>query len=121
VQHSLIVLVLVVAGARADISLASAGVAAAYVFLRTAATLLAGSSAGRVAGSDDPRTFGRELLPPGVFGVAVALTIARTAGPTSGLLLAIVVLGTIGSELVSGLGRAGQTAPSATGAPTVQP
>jgi hypothetical protein len=119
VQHSLIVLVLVVAGARAEISLAAAGVAAACVFLRTAATLLAGSWAGRVAGSNQPRTLGRALLVPGVFGVALALTVARAAGPTSGILLAIVVLWTIGSEIVSGLARPGPTARSAAEPPAV--
>jgi hypothetical protein len=105
VQHSLLVLVLVVAGAHADFSVASSAIAAVYVFLRTAGKLAGGAVAGRIAGASSARAFGFHLLPPGVFGVALALNIVRAAGPEATILLTIVVLGTIGSELVAEVGR----------------
>ena len=40
------------------------------------------------------------LLPPGVFGVAFALNAAGVAGADASVLLAAVVGGTIGAELV---------------------
>ena len=46
-----------------------------------------------------------QLLSPGVFGVALALNIVRVAGPDAGVLLTIVVLGTIGSEMTAELAR----------------
>jgi hypothetical protein len=105
IQHSLLVLVLVIAGARTEFSLASSALASVYVFLRTAGKLLGGSVAGRIIGLADPRLFGLHLLTPGVFGVALALDAVRAGGPDLDLLLTLVVLGTIGSELVAGLGR----------------
>ena len=105
VQHSLLVLVLVVAGARADFSLASSAIAAVYVFLRTSGKLLGGAVAGRIAGVGQAGAFGLHLLSPGVFGVALALNLVRASGPEATILLTIVVLGTIASELVAELGR----------------
>lgn len=113
IQHSLLVLVLVVAGARTDFSLASSAMAAVYVFLRTAAKVLGGSVAGRIAGAVEARAFGLHLLSPGVFGVALALNTVRAAGPDATILLTIVVLGTIGSELVAEIGRPLEVDPSA--------
>jgi len=105
IQHSLLVLVLVIAGARTEFSLASSALAGVYVFLRTAGKLLGGAVAGRIAGLVEPRLFGLHLLTPGVFGVALALDAVRAGGADVDHLLTLVVLGTIGSELVAGLGR----------------
>ena len=104
-QHSLLVLVLVVAGARTEFSLAASGAAAAYVLLRMAAKLLGGAIATRTIDADVPRTAALQLLSPGVFGVALALNIVRAAGPDAAVLLTIVVLGTIGSEITAELAR----------------
>ena len=57
--------------------------------------------ASRVAGVNAPRDLGLHLLPPGVFGVAFALNAASVAGADASMLLAAVVVGTIGSELVA--------------------
>jgi hypothetical protein len=105
VQHSLLVLVLIVAGARTDFSLVSSAIAAVYVSLRTGGKLLGGWMAARIAGTGEARALGLGLLSPGVFGVAFALAIVRAAGPDATIVLAVVVLGTIGSELVAELGR----------------
>ena len=104
-QHSLLVLVLVVAGARTELSLAASGAAAAYVLLRLTAKLLGGAIATRMADADLPRTAVVWLLSPGVFGVALALNIVRIVGPDAVVLLTIVVLGTIGSEITAELAR----------------
>ena len=101
VQHPLLVLVLLVAGARADLSAASLGLGAAYLALRVVGQLAGGIVARRVAGVNMPRDLGRYLLPPGVFGVAFALNAASVVGADASVLLAAVVAGTIGSEFVA--------------------
>ena len=97
----LLVLVLLVAGARADLSAASLGLGAAYLALRVVGQLAGGIVARRVAGVNMPRDLGRYLLPPGVFGVAFALNAASVVGADASVLLAAVVAGTIGSEFVA--------------------
>ena len=101
VQHSLLVLVLLVAGARAELSAAALALAAGYVALRVAGTLAGSALARRVAGARAPRDLGLHLLPPGVFGVAFALNAAEVAGAEAPLLITSVVVGTIGSEVVA--------------------
>lgn len=101
VQHPLLVLVLLVAGARADLSAASLGLGAVYLALRVVGRLAGGMAARRAAGVNLPRDLGLSLLPPGVFGVAFALNAASVVGADASVLLAAVVAGTIGSEFVA--------------------
>jgi hypothetical protein len=101
VQHPLLVLVLLVAGARADLSPASLALGAGYLLLRLVGKLAGGIVARRAAGVNAPRDLGLYLLPPGVFGVAFALNAVIVVGADASLLLAAVVAGTIGSELVA--------------------
>jgi hypothetical protein len=101
VQHPLLVLVLLVAGARADLSSSTLALGVGYVVLRVAGQLAAGTVAGRVAGVNALRDLGRHLLPPGAFGVGFALNAVSVVGADTSLLLAVVVVGTIGSELVA--------------------
>ena len=89
-QHSLLVLVLIVAGARTEFSLAASAGATVYVLLRMAAKLLGAAIAARVTDADEPRTAAAQLLSPGVLGVALALNIVRAAGPDAAGLLTIV-------------------------------
>lgn len=100
-QHPLLVLVLLVAGARADLSPASLGLGAAYLVLRVAGKLAGGTVARRAAGVNAHRDLERYLLPPGVFGVAFALNATSVVGADAPVLLAAVVAGTIGSEFVA--------------------
>ena len=102
VQHSLLVLVLVVAGARTELSLAAIALAAVYLALRTVAGLLL---AGRITGAGDQGALRLRLLSPGVFGVAFAYGCTRAGVPAASILLSTVVLGSIGSELVAELAR----------------
>jgi hypothetical protein len=101
VQHPLLVLVLLVAGARAEISLASVALGAAYVALRVIGQLGGARLASYVAGATAPPDLGLHLLPPGVFGVALALNAIGIVGADAAMLLGAVVVGTIGSELVA--------------------
>jgi hypothetical protein len=101
VQHPLLVLVLLVAGARAEVSLLTLAVGAGYVVLRVAGRLAGGLTVRRLVGVHAPLDLGRHLLPPGVFGVAFALNAISVAGADASMLLAAVVVGTIGSELVA--------------------
>jgi hypothetical protein len=105
IQHSLLVLVLIVAGARTDFSLATSAMAAVYAGLRAAAKALGGSLAGRIVDVGEARAFELRFLSPGVFGVALALNLVRSTGPDATILLTIVVLGTIGAEIIAEIGR----------------
>lgn len=101
IQHPLLMLVLLVAGARADLSPASLGLGAGYLVLRVVGQLAGGAVAGRAGGVEAPRDLGLYLLPPGVFGVAFALNAVSVVGADASVLLAAVVAGTIGSEFVA--------------------
>jgi hypothetical protein len=101
VQHPLLVLVLLVAGARADVSFSTLALGVGYVVLRVAGALAAGTVARRFTGGNALRDLGLHLLPPGVFGVGFALDAVSVVGADASMLLAVVVVGTIGSELVA--------------------
>jgi hypothetical protein len=101
VQHPLLVLVLLVAGARAELSPATLALGGAYLLLRIVGQLAAGAVATRVAGVHAARDFALHLLLPGVFGVGFALNVVSVVGADASMLLAVVVAGTIGSELVA--------------------
>lgn len=103
VQHPLLVLLLLVAGASVEFGPASLGLAIVYVLLRTAGKLAGGWTARRFVPTAVPHQLSLRLLSPGVFGVAFALNTVRVAGPESSVLLTVAVLGTIGSELFAGL------------------
>ncbi|MBI4484385.1 MAG: hypothetical protein HY655_00100 [Acidobacteria bacterium] len=102
-QHPLMVLLLVVAGAKLQTSMDLAGLVAAYVVLRIAGKLLGAWLAGRAVMRELPRDLGLALSSPGVVGVAIALEmlLARGASDTSAMLFTIVVLGFLGSEVLS--------------------
>ena len=85
-QHSLLVLVLVVAGAHTDFSLPSSSVAAA-VRLPAYGGQTPRRCSGRATERRAPATPGLRLLSPGVFGVALALNIVRAAGSDAVVLL----------------------------------
>ena len=103
VQHPLLVLVLLVAGARAELSPATLALGAGYVVLRVAGQLAAGTAARRVLGVNASGDLGRHLLAPGVFGVGFALNLVGILGADASTVLAVVAAGTIGSELVAAL------------------
>jgi hypothetical protein len=84
VERPLMALVLVIAGARVDLSLMVWAMAALYVLLDA---LLV-------------RLLGRGVMASPVVPVAVALDVVRAAGPTLWPLVSIVVVGSIASQLL---------------------
>lgn len=103
VQHPFVVLVLLVAGARAELSPLTLSLAGMYVGLRTLARLAGGTALHRLVPTAS-RDLRLELVAPGVFGVAFALTAARAAGPTvtgQPSVLSVVVVGTLVSDVLA--------------------
>lgn len=101
VQHPLLVLVLLAAGARAVLSPATLVLGVAYLAFRGAGALAAEALLRRTA----PGAL-RPLLQPGVFGVAFALNVASVLGDPAGpgpVLLGAVVIGSVASALAAPL------------------
>lgn len=101
IQHPVIVLVLVVTGARVDVPTGWLGMGLAYLFLRTAGKLAGGWLARRIVGTSEIRDVGLSLLSPGIVGIAFALNAMRAGGPDVASVLTIVVIGAAGSEAVA--------------------
>jgi hypothetical protein len=104
-RHPLVVLMLLIAGAKTTLPPVVLALAVAYLVLRVAGKLAGGMIARRLPPIRQPEGLGTSLLPPGVFGIAFALNAAPLLGPPSMPLLAAVVLGTIGSQLVAAVLR----------------
>jgi hypothetical protein len=104
-QHPLVVLLLVTAGARTGSLGDASAVAAAYLLLRAVGKLLGAWMALRATRAALPDALGLLLLSPGVFGVAFALNAVRSAGPQAEPLLGIIVLGTLASQLLAAMRR----------------
>jgi hypothetical protein len=102
-QHPLIVLLLLTAGARFDISLTTGILGVVYLVCRTVGKLAGGQVARRMVDRGSPPNLGLTLLAPGVTGVAFALNVLQASGQSDWAqsLVAVVVMGSIGSELLS--------------------
>lgn len=112
VQHPLVVLVLLVAGARTQTTPVVLSLTAAYLVLRTVARYAGGTAIQRVRPATS-RTLRLELVAPGVFGVAFALNAARAVAPDAGggpSVLSVVVLGTLLSDVVARLAASREAA-----------
>lgn len=105
VQHPLLVLVLLLAGARAELSPAAWMLGAGYLVLRVIAQLASRTLVRRVADAQAPADLGLHLLPPGVFGVAFALNAVTVIGADAAVAHAAVVVGTIAAELLAVVSR----------------
>jgi len=100
VAHSVLALVLVVAGAHTTFGLPVLGIAAGYTVLRACGKLTGNWIAARVFSADQvPPT--QLLMMPGAFGVAFALNMVRALGPDVSPVLTVVVVGTIASSLIA--------------------
>ena len=100
-QHPLIALLLVVAGARVRLSADMAGLVAVYLVCRIAGKLLGGWIASLTSGRDVPRDLGLLLMSPGVVGIAFALNVVQARGDVDNTtaLFAIVIAGSLASDL----------------------
>ena len=100
-QHPLVVLLLIVAGGRLEVGSGILGLAAAYVALRAAGKVAGGLAASRIS-PELPADLGFKLIAPGMAAVAIALDARQAhAGPDTQTLFAIVVAGSLASELLS--------------------
>ncbi len=100
-QHPLVVLLLLMAGARAGYSHALETMAIVYLVLRIVGKLSGGWIVRRILGPDVPASFGLRLLSPGVIAVAFALNAELVAAGPSGSILSVVVGASIGSDLLA--------------------
>ena len=102
VQHPLIVVLLLVAGASCQFSLQAVWIAAPLVLFRLAAKLAGGYLATRLQGLVSAGELGTHLVAPGLLGIAVALHLAQVV-PTPGMtaVLTAVVFATLVSEALA--------------------
>jgi hypothetical protein len=100
VQHPLVVLLLIFAGAGLEPTLVGIWLFAPYVLFRTTGKLLGGWMASRVAPGIAPADLGAYLIPPGVLGIAFALNLQQVT-PAAAPLVFAAALGAIVSELIA--------------------
>lgn len=101
-QHPFVVLVLLVAGSRTELSAVTIGLGAAYAVIRSFARILSGA----VLWPHLPgitQSLRLRLVDHGIFGVAFALTLNRALGAEAALTLSVVVIGTVLSDIMRGL------------------
>ena len=101
VQHPLIVLVLITAGAWLQPTLAGIWLFAGFVVFRLAGKLIGGWAASRIAGIAAPSDLGAYLIPPGVIGVAFALNVQQVASASASALVFAVTAGAVAAELIA--------------------
>jgi len=99
VAHSLLALVLVVAGAHATFSMPVFAIAAGYTVLRACGKLSGNWIAGRLV-SAASASANHLLIMPGALGVAFMLNVVRALGDDFAPALTIVVIGTMVSSLI---------------------
>ncbi len=105
VQHPLLVLLLLVAGARVAFAPALLALVLVYVPLRLAGKLGAGALLRRMAPARAAWDLGRSLVSPGVIAAAFALNLGQAGADPAGLVLAVAVSGSVFSELLALLVR----------------
>jgi hypothetical protein len=104
VAHSLLALVLVMAGAHALFSVPAFAIAVGYTVVRASGKLTGRWIADRVFPADT-RATAQLLITPGAFGVAFALNVVRAMGSNFELVLTVIVIGTVASSLIAALSR----------------
>ncbi len=102
IQHPLIVLLLLVAGASCAYSLAAVWLCAPLVLFRLAGKLAGGWVASRMQQDVTPSDLGAYLIAPGLLGIAYALNVRQLleAGGATALLTAVVIA-TLASEALA--------------------
>lgn len=101
VQHPLVVILLITAGASLQPSLAGIWLFAPYVMFRTVGKLAGGWMASRLAPGIAPSDLGAYLIPPGVIGIAFALNVLQVARADALPLVFAVSAGAVVSELLA--------------------
>jgi hypothetical protein len=101
VQHPLIVLLLITAGAGLKPTAAGVWLFAPYVVFRFAGKIVGGWTASRIAPDVAPSDLGVYLIPPGVIGLAFALNLQQVAHLAATPLVLAVALGAIACEALA--------------------
>jgi hypothetical protein len=101
VQHPMVVLLLVTAGASLQPTLAGVWLSAPYVLFRTCGKLIGGWVAARIASEVAPSDLGAWLVPPGVIGIAFALNMPQVAPEGAVPIVFAVSAGAVVSELLA--------------------
>jgi len=104
VGHSLLALVLVMAGAHAVFSVPVFAIAVGYTVVRASGKLTGRWIADRVFPADT-RPTAQLLITPGAFGVAFALNVVRAMGSDFEMVLTVAVIGTVASSFIAALAR----------------
>ena len=104
VAHSLLALVLVMAGAHAAFSIPVFAIAVGYTVLRACGKLTGSWIADRVSPAG-PHPAAQLLMTPGAFGVAFALNVVRAMGSQFEPVLTVVVIGTVASSFIAAFAR----------------
>jgi hypothetical protein len=100
-EHPLVVLLLIVAGAGLEPTVAGVWLLVPFVLFRTTGKLLGGWMASRVAPGVAPADLGAYLLPPGVLGIGFVLNLQQVAPTAASPLVFAVAVGAIISELIA--------------------
>jgi hypothetical protein len=98
IQHPLVVVLLLVAGAGIEFAPAGVWLLAPFVLFRLAGKLMGGWIAARLAPVVSPADLGAYLVAPGVIGIAFALNVQQVAGQAVG---AAIVSATAAGSFVS--------------------
>ena len=101
VQHPIVVLLLITAGASLELSMVGVWLLAPYVIFRSAGKILGGWSASRMARGIAPSDLGAYLIHPGVIGIAFALNLQQVAHESAAALVFAVAVGAIASEALA--------------------
>jgi hypothetical protein len=111
IQHPLVVLLLLIAGARIRFSVSLGALALAYVALRALAKVGGGWLVARIGRPWAlPSDLGLHLMSPGVIAVAFALNVGQASDAALSI-LSIVVVGSMASELLALLVRPAEGPP----------
>jgi hypothetical protein len=101
VQHPLVVLLLLIAGAALRLTIAGIWLFAPYVVFRFAGKILGGWAAARIAPGIAPSDLGAYLIPPGVIGIAFALNLQQVAHDAASALVFAVAAGAVACEALA--------------------
>ena len=103
VQHPLVVLLLLTAGAQLEMSMPGIWLFAPYLVFRLVGKLIGGWTVSRLAAGVAPSDLGSYLIAPGVIGIAFALSLQQVAESNVQSIVFAVACGALASELLAAL------------------
>jgi hypothetical protein len=101
IEHPLVVLLLITAGASVRPDLLGIWLFVPYVTFRLGGKLIGGWTASRLAPHVAPSDLGTYLIPPGVIGIAFALNLSQVAPAMAVPVVGAVALGAVMCELLT--------------------